>query len=126
MPSKCSDHPEKDSFQICDSCNRFLCRDCIEEIKWFPGRVFHYCYRKSCNAAFLNKARKWLTGFGVFMLVFLILIVALSIRAVRERDLLELASHALILAINIPTFSMLFGILSDYRRRKANPGSHPS
>lgn len=113
MASTCANHPDKTGYQICDSCSRYLCRDCIDEIKWFPGRDFHFCYQEPCNRLFLKKARSWLIVVGVFLAYMLIIIILM----LKNRDFSKLWLLGLLIAINIGSFRITIRILRDYRRR---------
>ncbi len=77
--AKCSIHPEAAAVSTCDSCNRYLCGECIGPPKEFYFRVYYYCKDEACQRAYISALRPrirralillWGLGFPALTLLF--------------------------------------------------------
>jgi hypothetical protein len=41
---KCTIHPEKNAYSICQNCKNYFCEVCLDE-----GKVFYYCKKVECQ-----------------------------------------------------------------------------
>jgi hypothetical protein len=55
--TKCSKHPGGAGVSTCDSCNRFLCGECIGPPTEFYFRVYYYCKDEACQRAYISALR---------------------------------------------------------------------
>src|SRR5438132_11945832 len=75
MNTACCHHPEREALQLCDHCDRFLCRDCLGETINRPGRTYYYCFDEACDGAYRKMIKReiWPT------LLFLLLVPIFSV-----------------------------------------------
>jgi len=77
--AKCSSHSDAAGVSTCDSCNRFLCVECLGAPKELNFRVYYYCKDEACQRAYKSALRPrirrvlfLLWGLGFPALTFLI------------------------------------------------------
>ncbi len=46
MREKCTNHPDTEAFNLCHSCNRYYCKECLTE-----GTTYYYCSSPECRLA---------------------------------------------------------------------------
>lgn len=47
--AKCGNHPEIYGVNTCDSCNRYLCDECLGPPQELNSRVYYFCKDEACQ-----------------------------------------------------------------------------
>jgi hypothetical protein len=83
--ARCGNHPAVDGVNTCDSCNRYLCAECLRAPIELNSRVYYFCKDEACQKEYQRSLRprilKVLTLLWglVFPLVTLLIYVSLNL-----------------------------------------------
>lgn len=58
MSTPCDNHPAKAGENLCDSCDRYLCAECLGAPINRPGRLYYFCNKEGCRRAYVAKVKK--------------------------------------------------------------------
>jgi hypothetical protein len=87
MRTPCDNHPAKAGENLCDSCDCYLCAECLGAPVNRLGRLYYFCNKEACRQAYLSKVKK--EGFALAGLIVSALIVMVA-SVTMEFDLLNL------------------------------------
>lgn len=75
MRTPCDNHPAKAGENLCDSCDRYLCAECLGAPIDRYGRIYYFCNKEACRRAYVAKVKKEGLALAGLVVVWLMLIV---------------------------------------------------
>ena len=85
--TECCNHPETPGVSLCDSCNRFLCAECLGPPKELNYRAYYFCQNAACQKAYKTRLKPrilfvlfllWTLAFPLITLAFYLYINLLN------------------------------------------------
>jgi hypothetical protein len=55
--ARCGNHPAVEGVNTCDSCNRYLCAECLGKPIELNSRVYYFCKNEACQKEYQRTLR---------------------------------------------------------------------
>lgn len=110
MNTPCANHPEKAGENLCDSCDRYLCAECLGAPVNRPGMLYYFCNREDCRRAYVAKLKKEGLAHAGLGLMSLMLIIA-SVWT-------NLTAAVFVLLCGLTTFASGIKLWREFRERQ--------